>query len=360
MAPPASVLRLPRSDEEGTFVLVNAAQTRTKTLDLKLLGTDGLAPYVVSLRHDRAAALLVKNSPCSEEEWVEILSGLLTQKPAEGVEAIASVESEVSMTITVRRRVKGITQRLGILELKHNADEEIELFDWCGLAAGAVVQANVALAAVTTKQHELEESVLLLKSQLDELIEAKQADETELLLKFRDLLNEKKVKIREQQKILATASVDPEAVPPSQPSQASRPSKASKKRIAKKSRDSKRKATAPVEDDESEDGFEKMDVDTAAKDVDAELSDQERDTTDAETETESDEDDDEEEAEPARTTRKAAAAKEQTSTSQSKPQEKAEDDDAPPPARALPFMKKTAKKAAPPPAGSETESDDEL
>ncbi|KAF3361255.1 hypothetical protein VdG1_00864 [Verticillium dahliae VDG1] len=156
MVATASVLRFPRSDEEGSIVLVNAAQTRTKPLDLKLVGTDGLAPYVASLRHDRVAQLLVKNSPCAEDEWVDILSGLLTQNPGEGVEAIATVESEVAITITVRRRVKGITQRLGTLELKHNADEEIELFDWCGLAAAAVVQANVALAARDTTDAETE------------------------------------------------------------------------------------------------------------------------------------------------------------------------------------------------------------
>ncbi|RXG48595.1 hypothetical protein VDGE_08893 [Verticillium dahliae] len=345
MVATASVLRFPRSDEEGSFVLVNAAQTRTKPLDLKLVGTDGLAPYVASLRHDRVAQLLVKNSPCAEDEWVDILSGLLTQNPGEGVEAIATVESEVAITITVRRRVKGITQRLGTLELKHNADEEIELFDWCGLAAAAVVQANVALAAVTTKQTELEASVRRLKSQLDELVEAKRTDETELLLKFRDLLNAKKVKIREQQKILA-------AVPPSQPTaQPGKPARsAGQGRTATKSRASKRKAAAPVaeddDDDESDDGFEKMDVDTAAgKEADADMSDQQRDTTDAETETASEPDEDEDDAE----------------EQEAKPA-RVQEDDAPPPARALPFMKKTAKKAAPapPPAGSETESDDEL
>ncbi|CRK20723.1 hypothetical protein HYQ45_015606 [Verticillium longisporum] len=351
MVPTASVLRFPRSDEEGSFVLVNAAQTRTKPLALKLVGTDGLAPYVASLRHDRVAALLVKNSPCAEEEWVDILSGLLTQNPGDGVEAIATVESEVAITITVRRRVKGITQRLGTLELKHNADEEIELFDWCVLAAAAVVQANVTLAAVTTKQTELEASVWQLKSQLDELVEAKKTDETELLLKFRDLLNAKKVKIREQQKILAAAaSGDPAALPPSQTSQPSKPTKtAGQGRTATKSRASKRKAAAHAaeEDDDDESDFEKMDVDTAAsKEADAEMSDQQRDTTDAETETASEHDEDdaeEEEAKPARPAR-------------------VQEDDAPPPARALPFMKKTAKKAAPapPPTGSETESDDEL
>lgn len=44
----AHVLRFARSDEEGGFVLVHAKQTRSKALDMKLIGTDGLAPYVIS------------------------------------------------------------------------------------------------------------------------------------------------------------------------------------------------------------------------------------------------------------------------------------------------------------------------
>ncbi|EEY19104.1 conserved hypothetical protein [Verticillium alfalfae VaMs.102] len=282
------------------------------------------------VRHDRVAALLVKNSPCAEEEWVDILSGLLTQNPGKGVEAIATVESEVAITITVRRRVKGITQRLGTLELKHNADEEIELFDWCGLAAAAVVQANVTLAAVTTKQTELEASVWQLKSQLDELVEAKRTDETELLLKFATCSTRKR-----------------------HHSQARRAKTAGQGRTATRSRASKRKAAAPAaedDDDGSDDGFEKMDVDTAvSKEADAEMSDQQRDTTDDETETASEHDEDEDDAE-----------EEETKPAQQPA--RVQEDDAPPPARALPFMKKTAKKAAPapPPTGSETESDDEL
>lgn len=42
------VLRLPRTDEEGTFALVHTTQVRSKPLDMKLTGTDGLAPYVVT------------------------------------------------------------------------------------------------------------------------------------------------------------------------------------------------------------------------------------------------------------------------------------------------------------------------
>jgi hypothetical protein len=42
---PAYVLRVPRTDEEGAFVLIHTTQVRTKALDMKLVGTDGSYPY---------------------------------------------------------------------------------------------------------------------------------------------------------------------------------------------------------------------------------------------------------------------------------------------------------------------------
>ncbi|KAJ0304091.1 hypothetical protein COL5a_005225 [Colletotrichum fioriniae] len=348
------VLRFPRSDSEGAFVIVQATPTRSKALDVKLVGTDGVEPYAVSLRHDKVASLRVKNSPVSEEEWVTILTAVLHQEPAEDVEAIASVENESVLTLTIRKKGNEFTQRLGAIELSHSPRELIELFDWCALSAQTANEAKEALASTTAKASKLEESVRELKAQLDELVAAKEADESELLEKFRDLLNEKKVKIRQQQKLLASASVEPEKlVQVQQSSQA-----AVRGHAAAKSRPGKRKtAPAPVDDaDSSEESDGKMEVDEV-KEQAADLSDQQRDTTEDEDETAS-EDDDEEPAAPApsKHTRsqvsppskpKAAAA----------PAKK----EAPPAKRELPFArKKAAPKAPPPPAGSETESDDEL
>lgn len=156
------VLRFPRSDSEGAFVIVQATPTRSKALDVKLVGTDGVEPYAVSrefptskfqtlvippswptitaarasgvladtcfmrrthpphlirkfgkkangrvslaVRHDKVASLRVKNSPVSEEEWVTILTAVLHQEPAEDVEAIASVENESVLTLTIRKK----------------------------------------------------------------------------------------------------------------------------------------------------------------------------------------------------------------------------------------------------------------
>ncbi|KAK1998361.1 hypothetical protein LX36DRAFT_670288 [Colletotrichum falcatum] len=345
----AHILRFPRSDSQGGFVVIQATPTNTRSnpLDVKLIGTDGVEPYSVSLRQDNADALRVKNNPCTEDEWVSILTTVLQQEPASDIEVLADVQNEAVLTLTVRRKGREFTQRLGAIELSHSPHELIELFDWCALSAQTANEAKEALASATAKASRLEESVHELKAQLDGLLAAKEADESELLEKFRDLLNEKKVKIRQQQKLLASASVEPDKLAQVQA--------AGRGHTAAESRPAKRKtAPAPVNGDSSSDeGFEKMDVEPAPED-----SDQQRDTTEGEDETASEDDDDEPAAPAAPASKKSHVSVE---TSQPKGQVTAAQKEAPPVRRELPFAKKrAAPKAPPPPVGSETESDDEL
>lgn len=52
----------------------------------------------------------VKNGPCSEEEWEQFLAAiLLGRESIPNIEAAAHVAEEDSITITIRRRVGGIT-----------------------------------------------------------------------------------------------------------------------------------------------------------------------------------------------------------------------------------------------------------
>jgi hypothetical protein len=54
-------------------------------------------------------------------------------------------------------------------------------------------------------------TISTLQSQLDGIVQAKAEHEGLLLHKFAELINSKKVKIREQQRLLGTAQVDPNA-----------------------------------------------------------------------------------------------------------------------------------------------------
>jgi hypothetical protein len=209
---------------------------------------------------------------------------------------------------------------------------------------------------------ELEKAVNELKDQLEELIEAKKADESELLEKFRDLLNEKKVKIREQQRMLMANDVDVSGfikLEPRSQSQQKIPD-TTKARKPKPSRTSKRKAAEPEPEPEpeeqipeSDDELEKMEMDKRHGEEDSE-----NDRTTDEGATASEGEDDIDKVEPTRGAGQTPAANtRQASQNRS---------EAPPPPRILPFSgaKQTTKPAAKPDStpdeGSETESDDEL
>ena len=63
---------------------------------------------------------------------------------------------------------------------------------------------------LTSKYDEQEKLMQKLNQQLEDLIEAKKQHEDTLLGKFRELLNAKKLKIRDQQRLLVGAKVDPQ------------------------------------------------------------------------------------------------------------------------------------------------------
>ncbi|VBB83804.1 Putative protein of unknown function [Podospora comata] len=343
------IIRIPRTDQEGAYVLGQVTPSGSKPLNVKFVATDGYAPFIIKLRHDRIGEYRVSNSPCSPEEWEAILkSFLLRGDPVEGIEAGAEVKSEVSLTITVRRRVQGINQRLGTLALKYKEDEEVQLFDWCGAVALEREKFQETVATETAKVTDLEARITELRNQLDELTQAKKDRESEILEKFCDILNEKKVKIREQQRLLAAAR--PGSSGHAISARVAQVASSQADRNPVPSRRAKRKALEDASgggSSDSDDGFarpvsdaDRMDIDTPepAK-VSAEGED--RQTTDDDA-TGSELDDDEPIPPPRAQPRKPAPKKD----------------------GALPtrhHLRNTMKKEATPPPGSETDSgDDEL
>jgi hypothetical protein len=211
-----------------------------------------------------------------------------------------------------------------------------------------------------------------LRNQLDELTQSKKARETEMLEKFCALLNEKKVKIREQQRLLSTAHVDPSRIAAVQATQAAR-AKIQENRKPAASRRSKRKALEDASgggpSSDSDDGFEKMavdkmDVDSNEKPVKESKESNEsedRETTDDDA-TGSEPDEDEEPAPLPRKSRQPAkpAQKPEPKGHATRASQAAKDRDVAihPPKRG---PRATQKATSPSPAdGSETESDDEL
>ncbi|KAK3946311.1 DNA repair protein XRCC4 [Diplogelasinospora grovesii] len=332
----SQIIRISRTDTdaEGGYILCQVTSTGPRPfqpLNVKLVATEGEEPYMLRLKHDRIGELRVKNSPCSPDEWERILKSLLVKnEPVEGIEAGAEASTGKEITITIRRMVAGISQRLGALTLPYAADEDIELFEWCGAAALEREKFSADLAVQVSKVQELESCVDELKKQLDELVQSKREREAELLEKFCTLLNEKKVKIREQQRMLDSGNAKPPTsrpaaaaaarsptppTPPSPPAKARRTGKKSliaafegrrggwkKGRVQGLSRATKRKVLEDApEDAEASDGeaFEKMDVDEAEEATAKQEEADDRQTTDKdETGSEPDDEDEDEESVP--------------------------------------------------------------
>lgn len=388
------VLKFPRSDDNQSYVLVHVSQKDGHAdLDLTLLGTEGemvyktkracvllvekiiefsqsisYAPYISCLanrfavRQKKAKDLRNSKYTGSDEEWEAILRYALLSKQDTGISpelrkgldtvaALSGREDNRTLTLTFRNHIDQITQKLGSIELKQSEDE-IQLFDW---AASAVDQQKLLQEEVSTLHGRSEAdqaTITALQAQLADLVRAKQEHEEQLISKFALLLNEKKLKIRNQQRILSTAKVDKQKL-----AQLKLTLDGTEREPVRKKRRAERVAEDSDQGKEESDGFETMDVDPMPNALgDARSS---RETT-PETEIET-----EDEASTGQLAISASAAESQTS----KPNKAGSD--TPPPPRSLPFAKKGAQKGedvtktkSPEPAlGSDEETaseDDEL
>lgn len=304
----STIIRIPRTDtdQEDDFILGevthsgaggSSAGRASKPLNLKIVATEGEEPYALTLKHEQINSLRSSSSSCTPSEWESIITSLfITASPVADIEASAEVESrgkKKSITITIRRRVAGINQRLGVLTLSHSPSSEIQLFDWCSQLAISRQTALSSLSTSAAQVADLEARVADLKAQLEELTQEKVDQETELLQKFRALLNEKKSKIRQQHQVLSSRARTPGSrdgeglsgviehargkakVSQGQPDEEEEEeedggakigriggrgvSTTAKTRTARVSRPGKRKATKDVSSDEEEP--EKMDID---------------------------------------------------------------------------------------------------
>ena len=125
------------------------------------------------------------------------------------LEVVASVEGD-QMTVIFRRNISQIHQRLGEVVLKKDEEEEIDSISWVSTAILRGNHLQDELSELQTRYDDQADIIKQLKEQLEDLIQAKKDHETALLEKFRELLNQKKLKIRDQQRLLATSKVDRE------------------------------------------------------------------------------------------------------------------------------------------------------
>ncbi|KAL9002347.1 MAG: hypothetical protein Q9188_004720 [Gyalolechia gomerana] len=264
------VLRLPRTDSPGDYILLNTSSHGSNPLDLRLLATEGTEPYVKILKHSRISKYRAKSNHLTDSQWEILLRSTLLQDrigpanqdseaedPTKDLELIASVVDS-KLTITFRKSISGIHQKLGELSLSQDTNAEINTLDW---AHTAIIRADTLQSEVHDLQQRLTEqteTVKQLNQQLEDLIQAKKDHEEALLQKCANLLNEKKAKIRDQQRLLTTAQVDPKKLKEVQNAR-----RASAPRNPSVSRGGKRKAFVPAASSgEEEDEFEDHTVKT--------------------------------------------------------------------------------------------------
>jgi hypothetical protein len=127
----------------------------------------------------------------------------------DNLETIATITGE-QVVLVFRKNISGITQRLGEIALTKDEDIEIDPTAWAGIAVTRATNLEQEVRDLTVKYNEQGNTIQKLNQQLEDLVEAKIQHETALLEKFRELLNAKKLKIRDQQRLLASAKVDPQ------------------------------------------------------------------------------------------------------------------------------------------------------
>lgn len=254
-----------------------------------------------------------------------------------------------------------------MIPLPEDRNTEIEFFEWTAIAVNAASVARGDARDLQNKCEAQQVTINKLKSQLDDLIQAKQDHEGALLAKFQDLLNAKKLKIRDQQRLLAGAKVDPAAGAPSLDApiwknanggtaaaveQARGTTRhTTRPRKAGPSRASKRKAIAktPVHDSDSE-LDSRMDVDDddarAKLEVKEEIAEPATEQSDLETTEDEDDDDDDLDAMPASRPSKTSEGSRGKAIETATPNQSSHRQKSPealPPRRELPFPRNQSK-----------------
>lgn len=176
-------------------------------------------------------------------------TSLSDQPKFQNISLAAAIDPK-GLTITIRKSISDIHQILGSLTLPKDSDLVLDIFSWCSvsLAHSSALAASVSsLEDICKKQ---EAAIADLRQHVEDLVKGKEEHEDILIRKFAELLNEKKLKIREQNRLLVTAKPDPMRIAEMQ-----RLSVQSVNREPEESREGKRKFSDAVSDAES-DAFE--------------------------------------------------------------------------------------------------------
>ncbi|USP80579.1 hypothetical protein yc1106_07853 [Curvularia clavata] len=328
------------ADGRGEPVVIEVLQEGSHPLDVRLVGCEGESPYVTSIRHSNLTGLRLKFKG-TDGEWAAILSHFLLMKQPEiedvhllhGVSMVYALKNG-ALEISFRQDVQTIKVTLGEIILPQDDEFEFNPFEWARASAMAHTQTLQQVAKLKARVSSEQQTTAKLNAQLEEFIKTKNEAEAVMLRQFMVLLNEKKRKIRDQNRHLASAKLY-------QPSSVVEPKDEEiTTRKPGASRRYKRKAStqaaepSPVADSGPESNSDHMEIDQAKADEQ-----DEEEMAEAVTPEQSDDETDEEsESAPQARTRSSETLKVSSTVAHSSTEEGVATKGVPPP-RVLPFSK---------------------
>lgn len=235
-----------------------------------------------SVRATRLEKLRSANYDGTPAEWSDILHHVLIPNIPTGLPESLLDTLEVTCTVseknlkpylsvTIRQSVEGITHKFGSIEFRQDPDvNSIDMFSWVNQTVEGRDKLAAELKSSKSRIEKAEESVKALQKELQELIRVKEEHEMQLLSKFTLLLNEKKLRIRAQQRQIANARFAPGDSVSSNPSN------------PEKRKDKVSDSTADDNNSSSE-GFDAMEVDQDHSMDDKDFRNAETTSTDADT-----------------------------------------------------------------------------
>lgn len=136
-------------------------------------------------------ALLLQSQPANSEH-ASLLRNL---------ELSAHISGD-QLILAFRKNISGIQQRVAELSLQQDDNHELDTLAWVSTAVQRVNDVNRQFQTLQARRRDQDEVVRKLRQQLEELVQAKAEHEEELLEKLGRLLNAKKLKIRNQQRLI--------------------------------------------------------------------------------------------------------------------------------------------------------------
>ncbi|PYI30870.1 hypothetical protein BP00DRAFT_426108 [Aspergillus indologenus CBS 114.80] len=212
---PPRILRFSRSDEPKACVLLHVTRRGPSALDLDLVGTEGECPFTGAVRQSHLNSYRSKNYQGTEDDWTQIILHVLGQAEQcekdqdlfAGLEALAIISGletqDKEIKLVIRKKVQTITQKLGTLVLKQNDEQAIHLYDWTSTSVERADSFERRCSILLGRYRAAEQRIKDLDAQLDELLSAKTRHDEQLMKNLMQLLNEKKLKIRNQQRVIA-------------------------------------------------------------------------------------------------------------------------------------------------------------